>query len=130
MPWAPATQPARTSTVAATKLFLAQSLLLNATVRYTEANQTGLLGFGGVHDYQPQFEGSAAYMLSRQWVVGAEYRTKPDNLRFAKEDNAFDVFTAFAINKHLSITLAYANLGDVATFRNQRGLYASIQAGF
>ena len=116
--------------LAATKLFLDKSLLLNATVRMTEANQTGLLGFGGVHGYQPQFEGSAAYMLSKQWVVGGEYRTKPDNLRFAKEQNAFDVFTAYAVNKHLSVTLAYADMGSIATFKNQRGLYVSLQVGF
>ncbi len=116
--------------VAATKLFLDKSLLINATVRMTQANQTGLLGFGGTSGYKPQFEGSAAYMLSRQWVVGAEYRTKPDNLRFAREQNAFDVFTAYAINKHLSVTLAYADLGSIATFKNQHGLYVSLQVGF
>ena len=33
--------------IAATKLFLAESLLLNATLRATEADQFGLLGFGG-----------------------------------------------------------------------------------
>ena len=116
--------------LATTKLFLDKSLLLNATVRMTEANQTGLLGFGGVHGYQPQFEGSAAYMLSKQWVVGAEYRTKPDNLKFAKEQNAFDVFTAYAVNKHISATLAYVDMGSIATFKNQQGLYVSLQVGF
>ncbi len=116
--------------VAATKLFLDQSLLLDATVRMTEANQTGLLGFGGTSGYKPQFEGSAAYMLSKKWVVGAEYRTKPDNLKFAKEQNAFDVFTAYAVNKHLSVTLAYADLGSIATFKSQHGFYVSLQVGF
>src|SRR5262249_8640457 len=33
--------------LAATKVFLAQSLLVNAVVRETKANQFGLLGFGG-----------------------------------------------------------------------------------
>jgi hypothetical protein len=31
----------------ASKLFLAQSLLINGTLRMTKANQMGLLGFGG-----------------------------------------------------------------------------------
>jgi len=116
--------------VSATKLLLAQSLLLNGTVRYTEANQTGLLGFGGTHGYQPQFEGSAAWLVNRHLAIGAEYRTKPSNLSFAKERDWKDVFIAYGVNKGLSITLAYADLGDIATFKGQHGLYLSVQAGF
>jgi hypothetical protein len=118
--------------VAATKLLLDKSLLLNGTVRLTKANQMGLLGFGGDKgdSYKPQFEGSAGYLLSKRLVVGAEYRTKPSNLGFAKEDDWKDVFVAYAVNKSLSVTAAYVDLGDIATFKNQRGLYLSLQAGF
>lgn len=118
--------------VAATKLFLQYNLLVDATVRFTKANQTGLLGFGGDrrNGYQPQFEGSAAYLVSKHLAVGAEYRTKSDNLGFAQEDDWYDVFGAYALNKHLSATVAYANLGDIATFRRQDGVYVSLQAGF
>ncbi|WP_245528602.1 DUF3034 family protein [Brevundimonas subvibrioides] len=118
--------------VAATKLFLAQSLLVSGTVRWTDANQTGLLGFGGDRndDLEPQFEGSVGYLLSRNLVVGAEVRTKPDNLGFAGEDDWLDVYAAWAINKHLSVTAAWVDLGSIATFENQRGLYLSLQAGF
>lgn len=118
--------------VAATKLFLAQGVLVNGTVRWTRANQTGLLGFGGDanDDLEPQFEGSVGWLLSRRLVVGAEYRTKPDNLSFAREDDWFDVYAAYALNKHLSLTAAWADLGSIATFGGQRGLYISLQAGF
>ncbi len=118
--------------VAATKLFLAQSLLVNGTVRWTKANQTGLLGFGGDagDDLEPQFEGSVGYLLNPALVVGAEYRTKPDNLGFAKEEDAFDVYAAYALNKHVSLTAAYVDLGSIATFKDQRGLYLSLQVGF
>lgn len=118
--------------IAATKLFLGQSVLVNGTVRWTNANQTGLLGFGGDadDDVHPQFEGSVGYLLSRNLVVGAEYRTKPDNLGFAEEDDWFDVYAAYAVNKHLSITAAYVDLGSIATFEDQRGLYLSLQVGF
>ena len=117
--------------VAATKLLLGESLVLNGTVRATKANQTGLLGFGGPKNdgYQAQFEGSAALLLSRRFAIGAEYRTKPDNLGL-KEDHWADVFAAYAINKNLSLTAAYVDLGEIATFKNQRGLYLSLQAGF
>jgi hypothetical protein len=118
--------------VAATKLFLAESLLLNATIRATRANQFGLLGFGGDrhNGYSAQFEGSAAYLLGRHWAVGAEYRTKPDNLGFAHEDNAWDVFGVWFLNKNLSTTLAYTQLGRIAGQPDQGGLYLSLQAGF
>lgn len=118
--------------VAATKLFLAQSLLVSGAVRWTDANQTGLLGFGGDRndDVEPQFEGSVGYLLNRNLVVGAEYRTKPDNLGFAGEDDWFDVYAAYALNRHLSVTAAYVDLGSIATFEDQRGLYLSLQVGF
>ena len=118
--------------VAATKLLLADSLVINGTLRYTKANQLGLLGFGGDRKagYSPQFEASAGYLLSRRLVVGGEYRSKPDNLGFAHESDWFDVFGAYAFTKTLSATLAYVDAGDIATFRNQRGVYLSLQAGF
>ena len=118
--------------VAATKVLLDTSLVLNGTLRATKANQTGLLGFGGDKhdDYSLQFEGSAGYLISKRLVVGAEYRTKPDNLGFAREQDAFDVFGAYAFNKHLSVTAAYVDMGDIATFKDQHGFYLSLQAGF
>ncbi len=117
--------------VAATKVLLDQSLVLDGTIRATKANQTGLLGFGGPKNdgYQAQFEGSAALLLTRRLAVGVEYRTKPDNLGL-KEDDWMDVFAAYAVNKTLSVTAGYADLGEIATFGGQRGLYLSVQAGF
>jgi hypothetical protein len=117
--------------VAASKVFLNESLVLNGAVRATKANQTGLLGFGGPgnDDYHAEFEGSAALLLTKRFAVGVEYRTKPNNLGL-KEDDWMDVFAAFALNKHLSITAAYVDLGEIATFKDQRGGYLSLQAGF
>ena len=117
--------------IAATKLFLDQSLLVNTTVRFTKANQNGLLGFGGPksNDYKPQFEGSVGYLLTKKLVIGAEYRTKPDNVGL-KENDWLDLFAAYAFNKNISATLAYVDLGDIATIKDQRGVYLSVQAGF
>lgn len=118
--------------LAATKVVLSQSLVVNGAVRLTKANQTGLLGFGGDRSdaYAPQVEGTLGYLVSKRLVLGAEYRSKPDNLAFARENDWFDLFAAYAFDKHLSVTLAYADLGSIATFRNQRSLYLSLQAGF
>lgn len=118
--------------VAATKVLLDRSLVVNGTVRLTKANQAGLLGFGGPKEdgYTPQFEGSVAWLASKRLAFGAEYRSKPENLGFAKEDDWADVFVAYAFNKHLSVTAAWVDLGDIATFKDQRGFYISLQAGF
>lgn len=117
--------------LAASKLFLAQSLLVNATLRETKANQFGILGFGGDKhgDYSTEFEGSAAYLLSRQFAAGAEYRTKPDNLGIAHEDNAWDLFAAYFFNKNISLTAAYVDLGNIVIKDHQHGVYLSLQAG-
>ncbi len=118
--------------VSATKLYLSQSILANVTLRYTKANQIGILGFGGDRNdsYKPQFEGSLAWLLSRKFAIGAEYRMKPDNLGIAREDDWFDAFIAWAPTKHVSLTLAYADLGNIVIKDRQRGLYASVQVGF
>ena len=117
--------------LAASKLFLAQSLLVNLTMRETKANQFGILGFGGDKhdDYSTQFEGSAAYLFSRQFAAGVELRTKPSNLSIAKEGDAWDLFAAYFFNKSLSLTVAYADLGNIVIKDDQHGAYLSLQAG-
>lgn len=118
-------------TVSATKLLLARSLLVNATLRYTHANQLGLLGFGSAAGagYQLQFEGSLGYQLSRRAVIGAEYRSKSDNLGLG-EDGWMDLFAAYALTDNLTLTAAYVDLGSIATFSDQRGGYLSAQVAF
>jgi len=122
--------------LAVTKLYLAglsgHHLLVNATLRSTDANQAGLLGFGGDRKSGRSLvlEGSAAVMLNPRWALGVEYRQKPDNLRFAREDDWKDAFVAWFPNKHLSLVGAYADLGSIATLERQRGVYLSLQAAY
>jgi len=123
----------------ATKLILSKSLLLNATVRLTKANQYGILGFGGLggkdQGYKPQFEGSVAYLLTRKLAIGGEFRTKSNRLEGAlggtsfREEDAWDAFAAYALSRNVSVTVAYARLGQIA-LRRQNGAYASLQIGF
>jgi hypothetical protein len=117
--------------LAATKLFLAPGILADATLRLTRANQFGILGFGGPRNngYRPEFEGSLAWLAQRNIALGAEYRTAPDNLTFARQDPAYDLFAAWFAGKHASVTLAYVALGSIATFARQNGLYVSLQVG-
>jgi hypothetical protein len=118
--------------IAATKIVLDQSLVLNATLRFTEANQFGLLGFGGDRDdgRSAQVELSGAYLATDRLLIGAEYRSRPDNLAFAREDDAYDVFAAYALTDAVTFVAGYAALGDIATFAGQRGAYLSLQVGF
>ncbi len=120
--------------LSATKIYLAESLLVNGTLRMTKANQMGLLGFGGDKKdrYEAQLEGSIAYLINRKLVVGAEYRMKPQNLGVDKEKDYSDVFIAYFPTKNLSVTAAYVQLGDITIFnpKKQRGWYLSMQAGF
>ena len=122
--------------LSASKLFLAgpggRQLLLNGTLRSTRANQMGLLGHGGDRDDGRSlvFEGSAALVLDPSWVVGVEYRQKPDNLGFAGEDAWMDAFVAWFPNKHLAVVGAWADLGSIATLDGQRGAYLSLQLSY
>lgn len=117
--------------VSASKLFLSHSVLASATLRYTTANEGGLLGFGNAVDKERsfQFEGSIAYQLSRRAVVGAELRTKPDNLGLDESD-WIGLFAAYAVTDNITLTAAYVDLGAIATFEKQRGGFLSAQLAF
>ena len=118
-------------TLSATKLLLSHSVLVDATLRLTKANQNGLLGFGSAAgaSYSLQFEGSLAYQLSRRAVLGGEFRKKPDNLGLG-ETNWFDLFGAYSLGDNLTLTAAYVDLGSIATFNGQRGAFLSAQLAF
>jgi hypothetical protein len=122
--------------VSATKLFLAQGILVNATLRATKANQNGLLGFGSSDKsgYSLQPELSAALLLRKDLAVGVEYRAKPDNLAFAgaafREDDWKDVFIAWAPSKLVSLTAAWVDLGNIVGHTRQTGAYLSAQVAF
>ena len=109
-----------------------RNLLVNLTARATRANQGGLLGFGGDRNnsHELMMEGSVGLFLNRQWLVGAEYRQKPDNLGFASENDWWDLFVAWVPDRRLAVTGALVNLGDVATLEDQQGLYLSLQGSF
>ncbi|KQV48660.1 hypothetical protein ASC95_22400 [Pelomonas sp. Root1217] len=123
----------------ATKLFLADGVLVNLTLRATKANQNGLLGFGGAQGkgYRLQPEFSLAKLLAKNLAVGVEFRAKPDNLNQSvlgagalKEDDWKDVFIAWAPNKHVSLTAAWVDLGRIAPAvqpKRQTGSYLSAQ---
>ncbi|MDB5817005.1 MAG: hypothetical protein JWQ11_645 [Rhizobacter sp.] len=122
--------------LSASKLFMAQGVLVNGTLRLTKANQNGLLGFGSAADnrYQLKPEASVAWLLQRDLVVGAEIRFKPNNLAFAgdgfRENSWKDLFIAWAPSKRLSLTAAWVDLGNVVGHSHETGPYVSAQIGF
>ncbi len=137
--------------VSATKLFLGQSLLLNGTLRATKANQNGLLGFGATlggdedkYTLQPEF--SIGYLVSKNVVIGAEYRFMRNKLETAgnallgagsgalRAQDWKDIFIAWAPTKNVSLTLAYVDLGVIVPAtsgnRKQTGYYLSAQVAY
>jgi len=128
--------------VSATKLFLASGILVNGTLRLSNANQGGLLGFGGADSDARRLlpEVSVAWLPRRDLAVGLEYRVKPNHLQRSvlgdgalAEDDWWDLFAAWTPNKHLSVTVAWVNLGRIAPAvqpRRQQGASLSLQAAY
>jgi hypothetical protein len=135
--------------VSASKLFLAQGILVNGTLRATNANQNGLLGFGATlggseNGYRVQPELSVAWLLRKNLAVGFEYRAMPNRLQRAGNvaglgdglaaDDWKDLFIAWAPSKNLSLVLAYVDLGRIVPAttnqRKQSGAYLSAQLAF
>ena len=134
--------------VSASKLLLAQGLLLNATLRYTNANQGGLLGFGAAAPGRPsrswQPEVSVAYLLRKDLAVGAELRRHPNNLEAVgraaglgsalRQDTWRDVFVVWSPTRQWTLTAAWVDLGrvvpGVTQDRRQRGLFLATSWSF
>lgn len=135
--------------VSATKLFLAQGILVNGTLRATKANQNGLLGFGATlggarNSYEVLPEISVAMLLRKDLAVGVEYRKMSNRLQTAghaaglgdglKSSDWKDIFIAWQPTKSLSLTLAYVDLGQIVPAttakRRQTGSYFSAQIAF
>ena len=121
--------------LSATKLFLGQPWGYNGfatlTLRSTEANELGLLGFGGdLGSRHINAEASFGLFLNKSWAVGFDFRQKRSNLSFASEDHWRDVFVAWVPNRHFSVVAAYADLGTVGTLQDQKGLYLNVNGSF
>lgn len=122
--------------IAASKVWLAGPLdrtwLANVTVRATRANQFGLLGFGGdLNDsYDVRVEAATGVFLHRSLAIGLEYRQKPNNLSFAREDDAMSAFIAWFPSKRVALVGAFLDLGSIAGADNQTGYYLNLQASF
>ncbi len=122
--------------VSAAKAWLAGPLdrtwVANYTLRATKANQLGLLGFGGDKNdsYDYVSEASLGMFVNRHWLVGVEYRQKPDNLGFAKEYDWRDVFVGWFPTKSVALVVAYVDLKSIAGLPDQTGAYASLQLSF
>lgn len=121
--------------ISATKLFLGQPFGLNGfatlTLRSTEANELGLLGFGGdLGNRHLNAEASFGLFVHKSVAIGIDFRQKSSNLSFAKESHWKDLFIAWVPNRHFSLTAAYADLGNIATLRDQRGIYLSVTGSF
>lgn len=120
--------------LAATKVYLdgvgGRSVLVNVTLRRSEANQYGLLGFGGPRPAEWSPEGSLGIWAADRLFCGFEYRSKRGSLAAPVEGSANDVFVAWGATRNVNVVLAYLDLGPVAFERTQRGLYLSLSLSY
>jgi hypothetical protein len=141
--------------VVATKLLLDGLLghytVLSGGLNLTNADDEGLLGFGGTNatghyksGYHVEPFVTAAVFLNREVAVGGEYRDQPSfpvggALNLNQGGAWKDVFVAYFPNKNLSITAAYVDLGTIGSelsggnivpVKNSDGLYLSLTAYF
>lgn len=122
--------------VSATKLYFAaiadRDVIVNATLRRTDANQYGLLGFGGPTRsgaaWRPEL--SVGLWPHERVLVGVEYRDKADALSAFREDAAVDAFVAWAPTRRVLLVAGWLDLGSIAGSRTQRGSYLSLWASY
>lgn len=120
--------------LAASKLHLGllagYNVLWNLTTRYSDANEMGLLGFGGPNSAPSlHAEASVAILLNKHLALGSEYRQKSNNLGLDESDWQ-DVFIAWFPNKYINVTAAYLDLGAIAKIPDQTGWYFSISGSY
>lgn len=122
--------------LAASKLYLGgwfgRNWLFNGVLRGSRANQGGLVGFGGDrrNNHRVLAEFSAAVFVNQHWIIGAEYRQKPDNLSALKEQDWKDIFVVWLPDKRWSITAAWVDLGDIGPLSSQQGPYIGLAGSF
>ncbi len=127
----------------ATKVWLGglagRNVITTFTSRLTNANQFGLVGFGGParDSHLLKLEGSVGVMLRDDLVLGAEFRHKPNNLvtddganQALREDSAKDVYLAWFPCRGGSLTAAWVSMGNMVTKPSQNGWYFSGQLNY
>ena len=136
--------------IAASKLFLdglfGRYTFVNFDLDFTDANQNGLLGFGGLapngsyrdqYHVEPAF--SVAQFITRDVAIGYEFRAMPQNQlvgynalgdAVSRTSDWQDVFVAWFPVKSVSVTAAYTRLGTIVSEPNQNGFYFSVSASF
>ena len=109
-----------------------RNVFANVSLRASSANQFGILGFGGpagnARRIRPEI--ALALFANDNLAIGVEYRAKPNNLTSFKEEEAHDIFVTWFPSRHLSITAARLELGNIANKPRQSGWYLSAQVAF
>ncbi len=105
-------------TLYATKLFtqFPRPVLVDVGVRATEAAHLGLLGF--TNKYECTVEGNVMVFLTDRWLIGGEYRMKPNEYQSIPglvegEDDWWTLCTCYIINDHLTLSAGYGHFGSI-----------------
>lgn len=105
-------------TLYASKLFpdLPRPVLVNLGLRASEAAHIGLLGF--TNGYEVTFEGNLLVFVTDKFLVGGEYRMKPDEYRripglIEDEEDWWTLCACYIVNDHLTLSGGYGHFGKV-----------------
>ena len=108
-------------TLTATKMFptlaFGRPVILTGGLRFSEAAQLGLLGFGDT--YRPSFEGSVVCLPTDWLALGYEFRQKRNpygelSSLIGAEDNWHALSVSVIASKHLTITAVAGLFGNIA----------------
>lgn len=122
-------------TLYASKLIkaLPRPVLFNLGVRNSEAAHIGLLGFTGDREFL--LEGNVVVFVTDRFLLGAEYRQKPDNYTpinglVEPEDDWWSIVAAYVIDDHFTVSGGVFNFGEVLNHYDNGAIGVKIKYEF
>ena len=105
-------------TLYGTKLltFLPRPVVVSVGGRATKSVETGLLGF--TDEYSFAFESNVAVLLTKRFILAAEYKQMPSNFTpvpglIGKPDDWCSLAAAYVVNPHMTVAVGYGHFGTV-----------------
>ncbi|NQU77048.1 MAG: DUF3034 family protein [Planctomycetes bacterium] len=124
-------------TLTASKMFptlaFGRPVILTGGLRYSNASQLGLLGFGGEHNLT--FEGNVACLPLDNICLAYEFREKNNPYSTIatlvdREDNWHALSASWIVNDRLTVTGIYGLLGNIANARADCSLGIQVKYEF
>ena len=126
-------------TLTATKMFkdvLPRPFFVSGTVRNTDSVDTGWLGF--TNERRTVFEGNVGVFVRPDFVLAAECREMPNDIKLKQlppgvlgvPSDWWTLAAAYVIDRHWTVSAAYANLGNVLNHKEPASLWLQVKYEF